>query len=356
MLPRNQTLDIMKGIGITLVVLGHAIQKNLPNFEDNFLFRAIYTFHMPLFFLISGYLMYQTLRGSRLQWLKNKAIYLLIPHFLFNIIYYPMSATGLTVYPDWTELFSFSTWMVYSSSLNMGDWFLWSLFHCLCMLLLVDWIDRKCSNKVFWFSVVALIFLLGAINLNTPMDWFLIHEFKFFGPFTIFGYLIARHKNLLRKYLIPTCILGAFSFLILITHDNAFERPQIDLLAYITQGGLDFYAIKYLQGLCGISLVLLIAKGINKIKGLSKVFAWLGTASLGIYLFSACFPGVAVGAGLIRVLSGFGFSLLLAIVLSTICYRVKICGILLGDISFFRERPLKWLNPALLTSQHPKRL
>lgn len=47
---RNTTLDVMKGIAILLVVLGHAIQKNVLNFEYNILFSFIYSFHMPMFF------------------------------------------------------------------------------------------------------------------------------------------------------------------------------------------------------------------------------------------------------------------------------------------------------------------
>ena len=43
---RNPVFDIMRGIGILLVVLGHA----------GFPFSGwIYLFHMPLFFLLSGW-------------------------------------------------------------------------------------------------------------------------------------------------------------------------------------------------------------------------------------------------------------------------------------------------------------
>src|SRR5688500_482902 len=48
---RIEYLDIAKGIGILLVVLGH------NDFEVISLFvqRLIYSFHMPLFFFLSGY-------------------------------------------------------------------------------------------------------------------------------------------------------------------------------------------------------------------------------------------------------------------------------------------------------------
>ncbi len=46
---RNQWMDVAKGITILLMVLGHtAIPKSLSNF--------IYSFHMPLFFIASGWM------------------------------------------------------------------------------------------------------------------------------------------------------------------------------------------------------------------------------------------------------------------------------------------------------------
>ena len=47
---RNPAIDIMKGFGISLVVLGHVWHSPI------FLQKVIYAFHMPLFFIISGYL------------------------------------------------------------------------------------------------------------------------------------------------------------------------------------------------------------------------------------------------------------------------------------------------------------
>ena len=44
---RNQTLDIMKAVGIFLVIIGHNSSGILTNY--------IYSFHMPLFFIIAGY-------------------------------------------------------------------------------------------------------------------------------------------------------------------------------------------------------------------------------------------------------------------------------------------------------------
>ena len=47
---RKRWIDVLKGIGATLVLFGHLI------YSESFLKIFIYSFHMPLFFFIGGYL------------------------------------------------------------------------------------------------------------------------------------------------------------------------------------------------------------------------------------------------------------------------------------------------------------
>ena len=79
---RIDYLDIAKGIGIILVYIGHcSIDHN------GALFRAIYSFHMPLFFMISG-LLYGYKRNIGIhKTILGKIISLLMPYFMFSIIY-----------------------------------------------------------------------------------------------------------------------------------------------------------------------------------------------------------------------------------------------------------------------------
>lgn len=55
---RDKTIDILKGTAIILMVLGHVIQTIYApdNYDENLIFKFIYSFHMPLFIFISGYL------------------------------------------------------------------------------------------------------------------------------------------------------------------------------------------------------------------------------------------------------------------------------------------------------------
>jgi polysaccharide biosynthesis protein PslL len=77
-MPRIEWIDILKGLGIILVVAGH-IFPGLPS-------EIIFTFHMPLFFLLGGWL-YRPVQDYR-AFLRNKAIHLLIPYAAFLTIIY----------------------------------------------------------------------------------------------------------------------------------------------------------------------------------------------------------------------------------------------------------------------------
>ena len=66
---RKQWVDILKGILIIMVVLGHSY------FEYS---KYIYWFHMPVFFMLSGYV-FHVPKINTFEWIKNILIKLMIP-------------------------------------------------------------------------------------------------------------------------------------------------------------------------------------------------------------------------------------------------------------------------------------
>lgn len=79
MVERNKAIDIFKGLGIMLIVIGHlTIPKQLYNF--------IYMFHVPAFFFVAGMTFTIKNNESFLLFLKKKAYRLLIPYLLFVFI------------------------------------------------------------------------------------------------------------------------------------------------------------------------------------------------------------------------------------------------------------------------------
>lgn len=94
---REALPDILRGFAIILVVFGHCIQEGsgetyraeLSYFSDR-LYQFIYSFHMPLFMLVSGYLGWYSIKRCTsgkccLEVLKGRASALLVPIFLDGI-------------------------------------------------------------------------------------------------------------------------------------------------------------------------------------------------------------------------------------------------------------------------------
>lgn len=52
---RNLFVDIMRGIVILLVVLGHTMTGCTANTQESIIFNIVWSLQMPLFVLISGY-------------------------------------------------------------------------------------------------------------------------------------------------------------------------------------------------------------------------------------------------------------------------------------------------------------
>ena len=74
---RDRSIDIAKGIGIFLMVMGHTISNKIA-------LQWIYSFHMPLFFFLSG--VFHSQGKNYKEFLEKKVKTLLVPYFFFSII------------------------------------------------------------------------------------------------------------------------------------------------------------------------------------------------------------------------------------------------------------------------------
>lgn len=77
---RYKEIDLLKGYGIILMILGH-----VP--VTPFFMKIIYLFHMPLFFIASGFL-YKESDQPILELIKKWFLRLILPYFLFSLCGY----------------------------------------------------------------------------------------------------------------------------------------------------------------------------------------------------------------------------------------------------------------------------
>src|SRR5690606_24273652 len=87
---RDDKIDIAKGLGIFLVIWGH-------NLNTGYIGTIIYSFHMPLFFMLSG--IFHKQASSIMKMVKSKSRSLLLPFIFFSLFAY-------CFYFIWAILFS----------------------------------------------------------------------------------------------------------------------------------------------------------------------------------------------------------------------------------------------------------
>ena len=81
-------ITVIYGIAVILVVFGHSHPLHIasPAFMNQ-ITKFIYTFHMPLFFLVSGILIAYTAEGRNIkQWWIKKVIKLGVPYVVLSVL------------------------------------------------------------------------------------------------------------------------------------------------------------------------------------------------------------------------------------------------------------------------------
>lgn len=291
---REKLPDVLRGFAIILVVLGHCIQEGSGEgfraealyFGDR-LYQFIYSFHMPLFMMISGYLCWGSMRragtrAARRALLRRRTAALLLPVFLWTAVDYAriLITNHLTGAPQ-PEAVLF----VYFYRAFNNLWFLWAVFWCFLIAYFMYYFFRN-SVILYVIGFVMLFFIpdgmgLGAYKYMMPF---------FFCAFYGHGYIERRGGQPwkpVRLWLLLSAGL-AFAGLFLLFDENA--------LIYITgykligknvpyQLWIDFY--RMLTGFAGSFFFILLWSCIVEKTGWElRLLGRLGADSMGIYIVS----------------------------------------------------------------------
>lgn len=159
-------IDIAKGLAIILAVIGHAFPDAVKGFwiagKDSIAASTesfIYSFHMPLFFMCSGFLLYTKLStgGGIFKQVSSRFRRLMIPYLFLSFMYLlakmkggALAATQLGDNPV--------IGIVFGNSPCFGAWFLWSLFFISIIVLSV--------RKVNVWILLLICFALSYVQLN----------------------------------------------------------------------------------------------------------------------------------------------------------------------------------------------
>ena len=87
---RLQYIDIIKGVANILVVLAHLIQTNVVDGVHDEVFQFINSFHMPLFFIISGFLFKApNVNRANIRYGGGKLIRsIILPYLIYQLVFW----------------------------------------------------------------------------------------------------------------------------------------------------------------------------------------------------------------------------------------------------------------------------
>jgi fucose 4-O-acetylase-like acetyltransferase len=198
---RDGVLDCLKGLAIILVVAGHTAQGSATDFDNLFAFRAIYSFHMPMFMFVAGMAIAVSLRKvfpveqltvtawSIASGIPKRVGRLLVPFFAWGIV-------GLYYFrrPEET-LASWLSKLVWTP--DYGLWFLPALFDCYlvaapCLILaaaLLSLGGRDGHSPAFRFLTISLSLMVGKYFLDHVPGGFAFGFARVYFPFVALGVL-----------------------------------------------------------------------------------------------------------------------------------------------------------------------
>lgn len=176
-------IDIAKGIAILSVLIGHFMQYTTDSgdiSERSWLWELIYSFHMPLFMILSGYFTRFEIDFDKI---KKRFMCLIMPGFIWSVIIGCVLYL-LVTFAHFNNPIEDQTFLL---RVFKQFWFLSCLFFCYLTGIGAVKLFR---NEIVAFFVSTLLLMLFCVEEHLHIN--------FLYPFLWVGYFL-RKKNIVRR-------------------------------------------------------------------------------------------------------------------------------------------------------------
>lgn len=252
-------LDVVKAIAICLVCIGH-VPMLVTMSHASVLHDWIYSFHMPLFMLLSGYFSLHSFSRPFPQFISRKAVQLLLPAVTVPF----MTVVLMSLHTD-------NYFILARNEMIGGLWFLKTLFLC----YLYVWIIKRLPLSDAWLCLISVIFAC-----LVPHGYFL--QFNWLLIFFWTGYFLNKYSGFINRYRLWITLVSTVYFIFFAIH------RQSEVLTYSVLFTTPFHLpLQFLTSLSGSLAVTGIIYYLCKYfrSGiLIKKFAVIGRYTLGIYV------------------------------------------------------------------------
>lgn len=272
---RDYSLDILRGFAILLVIFGHIqrIGGDVTNY--------IWSFHLPLFFFISGMLFTPEKYKNFAGFLKAKFVGLVLPYILFYLLSYfywlfiERHFRGGDISPlQYLIGLPYGTYDVRYNDFNGSLWFLPALFS---VEVIYYWVGKLKSYVGIILSLIGL-FMGGYILREQfrPLPWGMAQALIsvcFYG----FGNLFVRSGWYDKAVGIPGWLKLSIILVLLIVHAILMPYTGVDLCILRIDHPIFYIPVAFV----GIGCYFYIAQLMKR----NAVLEWLGKSSLVLFAF-----------------------------------------------------------------------
>ncbi|OQC16060.1 MAG: Acyltransferase family protein [Lentisphaerae bacterium ADurb.Bin082] len=161
---RDKLVDIMKGIGICFVIMGHVLTYKST------LSRCVFSFHMPLFFFLSGYLARK--KSSLFKWRsywQSLSKYLVL-YLFFTLLGLIRFALDKNIPTDTIRVAIYRTFIHCHSFVNGPTWFLVTLPLSLFLPYCFSRVKNGGLRYVLIASTLCTMALLSLLIQRLPWE------------------------------------------------------------------------------------------------------------------------------------------------------------------------------------------
>lgn len=180
---RNPEVDILRGIAAVLMILGHSFIVYPINISQipwcAAISHFIYTFHMELFFILSGYV-YHCI--SYRSFMKKKIERIMIPYFLFGTGALLLRTFGGAAVNHNISFYDGIMKLLFQGG---GYWFLYVSFF---IFLIYPLLDRYIKNVKQ--EIVVMLAFLCIDQFFTITNFFALDTVIHYIPYFIFGHCL----------------------------------------------------------------------------------------------------------------------------------------------------------------------
>jgi fucose 4-O-acetylase-like acetyltransferase len=286
---RDATWDIARGIGMMLVIYGHLLEPMYPAHNGRALiqmaadqWQVIYSFHMMLFFLVSGAVNRNLTKKAFPEVLRG-SLRLLALAWVVHIL---GAFVNIAIQPELRSSFGAAAWSIVDPILEGYKWsvgVLWFLTS-LCFVQILAYVSLRL------FPAIAVVLFAMAATAATGFlpEQYLMKTWMPGLSFFALGYLFSQWQ-VRWPFWAAIPLLAATIYIAPLNHGCSFDFARAcgsdPFSVRMFMGSYGFLPVFFLSSLAGSLAVVCLSAGLARFSA-SSLLAYMGRKSLELFFIN----------------------------------------------------------------------